>query len=424
MGFTGPNGGPCAACVAGKFKIDSGSGACIDCGSGKYSTTVGATSDVCQACPTNSDAPQASNEQTDCTCDAGFTGSDGGACTACEGGKYKSQSGNAPCSICPAGKYKAMAGANTFCDNCEAGTWKASAGINLACDHCTAGKYQAASGVNTFCEDCEAGKYGDRDRLTGCTECPSSATSPTGSTSQDQCVKKRCGTGMWGPDGGPCTPCPSGTYKDVIAPDTTQIACMGCVPGKYSAEGSDACTRCPEGTYSTVSLATSSVVCSPCPDNANSPAGSAECRCNAGYSGPSGGACSPTPSSEKEINMVVVLPYTVEEFLDEEVQNKFKSGVSLSVGVDATDVRINKVSAASRRSIYPHRKLLQASGIDVDFSVVVTAGRNADTMISQLTIENLNSNLKAQGVREVTAVKTAPTVLGKSDRAAAEETAQ
>ena len=122
--------------------------------------------------------------------------------------------------------------------------------------------------------------------------------------------------------------------------------------------------------------------------------------------------------------MVIVLPYTVEEFFDEEVQNKFKSGVSLSVGVDAINVRINKVSAASRRSMYPHRKLLQASGIDVDFSVMVTAGRNADTMISQLTIENLNSNLKAQGLREVTAVKTAPIVLGKSDRAAAEETSQ
>ena len=122
--------------------------------------------------------------------------------------------------------------------------------------------------------------------------------------------------------------------------------------------------------------------------------------------------------------MVVVLPYTVEEFLEGEVQNKFKSGVAVSVGVDANNVRINKVSAASRRSIYPHRKLLQASGIDVDFSVMVVAGRNADTMISQLTIENLNSNLKSQGVREVTAVKTAPIVLGKTDRVAGEGTSQ
>ena len=55
-----------------KYKIKTGSDACTDCGSGKYSTTVGATSDVCQACPANSNAPEGSNEDTDCECDAGY----------------------------------------------------------------------------------------------------------------------------------------------------------------------------------------------------------------------------------------------------------------------------------------------------------------------------------------------------------------
>ena len=68
----------CKQCVAGTYTINPGSDACIDCESGKYSTTVGATSDVCQACPANSIAPQGSNELTDCICDAGYTGSNGG----------------------------------------------------------------------------------------------------------------------------------------------------------------------------------------------------------------------------------------------------------------------------------------------------------------------------------------------------------
>jgi hypothetical protein len=53
--------------------MGTGSDACIACGSGKYSTTVGATSDVCQACSTNSDALEGSNELTDCICNAGYT---------------------------------------------------------------------------------------------------------------------------------------------------------------------------------------------------------------------------------------------------------------------------------------------------------------------------------------------------------------
>jgi len=58
VGWTGPNGGgTCTKCVAGKYKIATGDAACASCLVGKYSTLVGATSNVCQACPTNSNAP-------------------------------------------------------------------------------------------------------------------------------------------------------------------------------------------------------------------------------------------------------------------------------------------------------------------------------------------------------------------------------
>ena len=47
VGFTGPTGGPCAACAKGKYKSSSGSELCIPCASGKYSTP-GAT--ACRDC--------------------------------------------------------------------------------------------------------------------------------------------------------------------------------------------------------------------------------------------------------------------------------------------------------------------------------------------------------------------------------------
>jgi len=60
-GSTGPveGGGPCTQCVAGKYKIASGDAACSNCLPGQYSTAVGATSDVCQGCPSNSDVGHA-----------------------------------------------------------------------------------------------------------------------------------------------------------------------------------------------------------------------------------------------------------------------------------------------------------------------------------------------------------------------------
>ena len=44
-----------------------------------------------------------SDASTDCTCNAGFTGPNGGTCTACGAGTYKAVSGAGSCSDCPSG---------------------------------------------------------------------------------------------------------------------------------------------------------------------------------------------------------------------------------------------------------------------------------------------------------------------------------
>jgi hypothetical protein len=47
-GWTGLNDGPCTACVAGKYKNETGDKVCSNCDAGKYSTTVGAS--ICSDC--------------------------------------------------------------------------------------------------------------------------------------------------------------------------------------------------------------------------------------------------------------------------------------------------------------------------------------------------------------------------------------
>ena len=80
-GFTGRDGCPCEKCVASKYKEASGSEPCVDCGPGKYSSVVGATSgSSCSDCLANADAPAGSSVSTACKCNAGCTGPGGGPC--------------------------------------------------------------------------------------------------------------------------------------------------------------------------------------------------------------------------------------------------------------------------------------------------------------------------------------------------------
>jgi hypothetical protein len=113
-GSTGPNGGPCAACVAGKFKTLTGIATCTDCGAGTYSTAVGASgSSTCIACPSNSTSPAGSAALTNCTCNIGSTGPNGGGpCAACMAGKYKTSKGSVACTDCGAGTYSTAVGAS------------------------------------------------------------------------------------------------------------------------------------------------------------------------------------------------------------------------------------------------------------------------------------------------------------------------
>ena len=343
-GYTGPNGGSCVACAGGKYKIVAGTVACTLCVGGKYSTTAGATSaSTCLNCPLHTNAQSGSDQVEDCTCNTGHYGLNGRDCINCEAGKYKDVTGPDQCTLCAAGKYVsveesvsssacAACPAATYssadrthclmcpsdsssptssdevadctcnagytgphggpCTACVAGTYKPAAG-SVACTLCGAGKYSTTVGALSVstCLDCPAATYSSADR-THCVMCPSDSSSPILSDEVTDCV---CNAAYTGPNGGPCTACVAGTYK----PAAGSAACTLCGAGKYSttvgALSVSTCLNCAEGKYSETVGASGEYLCAYCPAYSTCPEGSASataCRCNVGYSGSDGSACS------------------------------------------------------------------------------------------------------------------------------------
>ncbi|NBX18658.1 MAG: hypothetical protein EBR09_14990 [Proteobacteria bacterium] len=83
-GFSGPAGGPCTACAAGKYKAADGSAACVDCGAGKYSSAVGAAqASTCVDCPSNANSTSGSNAASSCKCNPGTRVDVCAACASC-----------------------------------------------------------------------------------------------------------------------------------------------------------------------------------------------------------------------------------------------------------------------------------------------------------------------------------------------------
>ena len=96
-GYTGPDGGPCDACVENTYKKTVGSISCLECP--EHTVLVW--------------------DRTDCRCAPGYTGLDGGPCRACAAGTYKGAQGSAACTSCPANSTTGST--NSSSCNCTGG---------------------------------------------------------------------------------------------------------------------------------------------------------------------------------------------------------------------------------------------------------------------------------------------------------------
>ena len=257
MGYTGPDGKACIACPAGSYKDVTGSAACTLCGVNAFSTVVSATlSSTCQACDSNAQSPAGSNEAVACTCNAGYTGPDGGTCTQCTAGTYKPTKGPYSCISCQPGKYSTALGAAdvSTCVDCKANSDSAE-GASSASD-CTCNKGYTLSGAD--CVECAVGTYKSAQGDQSCTSCPTHAsTTGTGSVDIEQCI---CGDGYYGELGGVCSSCPANwfcaggkanlcPYYTVSSTLSSAVTDCTCQPGYYSASGNAPCQLCPRNSY-------------------------------------------------------------------------------------------------------------------------------------------------------------------------------
>ena len=118
QGSTSDEAGDCI-CDAGSAKV---LGSCQLCPQGTYSASSNLTE--CTSCAPNSAGPAGSTAASDCECDPGFTGPDGGACMACPAGAYKEDSGTAACINCPLGTFSSVSAATMMatCNECPSNT--------------------------------------------------------------------------------------------------------------------------------------------------------------------------------------------------------------------------------------------------------------------------------------------------------------
>lgn len=256
-GHTGPDGGPCLACEAGKFKGHNGSDACATCAVNEYSLSAATT---CLDCPLNSQSEPGAGSFLECLCDPGYE-LDGVTCDACGIGFYKDTAGSSACLACPADTRTATT-ASVVCEPCPA---NADPRHDLLTCDCVDGygHVGAADADVPNCQACAVGEYytaassGPPTQRTGCVACPgNSTTQATASAALLDCF---CNAGF------------------VVRDDVH--ACVACEPGKYkSTTGFDhdaVCVLCPANSFS----------------EAPASADATACECNAGYSGPHGGPC-------------------------------------------------------------------------------------------------------------------------------------
>jgi len=244
-GFTGPDGGECAACAPGLVKADVGSAACVACIANQYADP---TNTQCIACTADSSSPPESDNRTACICNAGFS----------------------------SGLVAPFA-----CTQCAAGTYQLTLPPALStCEACAAGKFSSQD-RRTVCTDCAANSFQSNTGKSVCSTCPTSSVSQIGSILITACL---CNPGFERV-GANCAACKTGFFKSA----TSNAVCTQCGMGLVSPHTSTSdsqCVLCATGLY--VETLSSGLLCSTCQQHAQAPTGGtgiSSCACRAGFTG-------------------------------------------------------------------------------------------------------------------------------------------
>jgi len=162
------------------YRGDNTLQACATCPFNTFKTDVGNVQSSCSACPIHSSSVPAAVVVTNCTCNAGVTGDDGGPCTSCVAGTYKENTGSIPstCVLCPITSYSTILGATN---------------------------------------------------LSTCQSCPPNSDAPEGSNKRNNCT---CNAGFTGADGDTCVLCAPGTFK--FTSGSAACKMVACPAGQFA----------------------------------------------------------------------------------------------------------------------------------------------------------------------------------------------
>ena len=278
LGYIGPAGGPCVACVAGKYRSDVNTNICVGCPVGKYNE-LDASFDVgdCQQCPTNTNTySDGSGSSLDCVCNAGYeasrnNGDDSYTCTACAAGFYSLASNSSACAACGSGTYSTATAATTanVCTECPDGQYNVDTGKS-ECSLCPTSTWQDLFAPNTKANPCEA--------------CPTNSShSELGTVDIHDCV------------------CHAGYYK---VQNTfgrrlltiTVFTCEVCLAGDFC-PGDNSITDCPVNHWSYAG----SAQCTECAANSQGIVSQGlttpeQCQCIAGFEGNYDNLCTECPT--------------------------------------------------------------------------------------------------------------------------------
>jgi hypothetical protein len=322
-GFFGDDGATCKQCTEGTYKSQRGSADCTPCAVDTYSTILGATtSDVCEACPTNTASPKGSDQLVDCRCEPGFTADENGViCTSCKAGTFKSDAGTSSCTQCNEDTFSQTLKATTVdtCQACPSGSFSQYGSSALEdcicspgyfgsatsqCSPCPTGTTSPQSGMES-CTDCGVGTYQPNEAYSGeCIDCPSHSSSSvrSGTLQHCQCIDGykgdvnncvKCTSGFFC-TGGVEYACPINANSLEMSDHITDCKCMPGYHGDIRADDDDTpCQMCTADFY-----CSGEHFSSMCPNNSSSLEGSAEitdCMCDGGFQGEPGGPCEICP---------------------------------------------------------------------------------------------------------------------------------
>jgi len=302
--ITATSSATCLLCSAGTYSSSSeanSSSYCFACTSGTYLSNTGASSETnCLSCPEYSSSYIGSTLLSDCVCNPGYTGSNGGLCTGCNASSWCLHGQINPCpphSISPGLSYDL-----SQCI-CKPGYYGDTSLPLTLCQFCKQDHFCPGGGVN-LSTICPNGKYSQpgSDEESDC-RCPDFASSIIKSKNVSSC---QCNPGYYQVytssfqmTGGwvchQCLPddyCYNGTNFSCPDHSTSLFAsdeitdCM-CIPGYRNVNG--ICHGCPVNSYCTGGNTIES-----CTLHAVSPSqspDSSRCYCDLGYKGSNNTNC-------------------------------------------------------------------------------------------------------------------------------------